>query len=274
MGMSETELERVNALECDVSELTLERVARFFELEPTSFLDEKINFREISIRHSAQKDLPDRYMVAAFGRRRATITSLDYIERKSGWRVRRDVFRHFGVNELMFSNPMAPISISFISQLSEHMSRSYAYGNHELYEMGTNLYMGSRSALIESVFSSCRNPAEIYARFFGDMMKFYEFNCYYDILKMSEDHCIFEVRSRPEVAAALGVRHLGNRKLCSLKSGIASSMTAYLGMPFAQIRELSCVHAGDSSCRFELRYSGGRNRAPAEHVLKPLSAGE
>jgi hypothetical protein len=264
LELSGPQLERINSYVDDIPTSALERVAAEFKIDPQALLGESIDFREIAIRHSRGHQLPGRFMIGAFGRRRATIGALDFLEKKSGWRTRRDVFRHFKVNEAMFSNSMDPISMRFMTDVCTYLVKAHGYTKNDLYQLGTNIQANNRGTIVGNVFSSCRGPDEIYERFFGDMMKFFELNCEYFIVKVDNERCVIDVLSRSEVAEALRVKHLGNVETCAFKAGIFSSLTGFLGMPFAGIRELSCVHRGDASCRYELNYP--RSSKPKRHA--------
>ena len=123
--------------------------------------------------------------------------------------------------------------------------------------MGIQTYAANRGTIVESVLSRCRGPAELYERLFGDMVKFFELNCRYTIVELGRERCVVDVSSRSDVAEALRVRHLGNEGICELKAGMMASVTAYLGLGYAQVQERSCVHRGirSAATRSAIRFA-------------------
>lgn len=265
LELTDREIMKINELKADLPKKSLQRVADHFRISDRALEAGNIDFGEIAIKHSKTSKLPERYSIGAFGRRRATIASLNYIEKRSGWRARRDVFRRFKLSEAMFASPMETINIGLITDVARYMQRRHQYGAQDLFAMGANLYESDQNSIVAHVLSQYVDPASLYERFFADLMKFFELNCTYTIVEIDDEHCVFDVRSRPDVAEALRVRHLGNHELCFARTGMYACMTKHMGAECAVGRELACVHLGAAACRYEIRYSGMRvpSRLPA-----------
>lgn len=256
LELSKPELEAIRALERSVPDRALEHVAKRFHVNTQDLMAGNLDFRDIAIRESQPlgTSMPELYMVAAFGRRRGTITALDFLEWQSGWRMRRQLLKQFEVTEAMLSNPMDPISMRFMTDVCHTLRRKHDYTAFDFFNMGMNSYAGNQGTLIAQVFENCDSPAEVYERFLGDMMKFFELNCQYTIVQLTPDRCIVDVHSRRDVAEALRVKHLGNRELCVLKAGMLACMTGFIGRDFARVLEPLCAHRGDPCCRYEVEY--------------------
>jgi predicted hydrocarbon binding protein len=110
-----------------------------------------------------------------------------------------------------------------------------------------------------------QEPIEIYERMFGDLLQFYENNHHYFILSLDDEGCLVEVCSNPDVAEALSLYHLGSSDLCQTRAGVMASAPGYIGLPSAEVTEVTCVHRGDVSCRFEI------NVGFANRVAKQLA---
>ncbi len=242
--------------EKSLSRSSLNRLAAKIDVDPDEILAGELDFRDLCLHFSQRgSELPDRYRVASFGRRRTTITSLDFVEEHFGWNVRHQTLRHFKLGEGALALPMAPISSRFPTDLCEYLARAHGLGLADFFRMGAHSQKANLGTLIDDVFSRSRGPRELYETFFGDMMKFFEQNSIYSIRSLGDEHCQVEMASQPDVSAALGVTHLGSEAICRLKSGIFISAMGYLDLPYAQVEETRCVHLGDDVCRFEIDFS-------------------
>ena len=241
---------------------SLMRVADHFALEFDNILSGKIDFKALTMKfEEGDETMPGNYLQAAHGRRRTSITSVDFLEARHGWRLRMDVTRKLGVSETALSDPFAPISMQFITDLCSHLHRRQ-FRAQDFFDMGTYSYVGNKDSLVSKLFSELRTPAEVYELWFTETMKLFERNCFYTIKRMGDSSLTLDVLSRPDVAADMGVRHLGNEHVCSLKAGMFAIQPKYLDLPPATVRETKCVHKGDEVCRFEIDF------AHSNHVLK------
>lgn len=238
-----------------LSEASIESLARHLELDPSDILSGNVNFQAVSARlGDGEKTLPEAYSVAAFGRRRTTITSFDFIEKKLGWRTRAEILRRFKINETVLTDFMAPINMQFMTDVADYLKKRHGVGERTFFEMGAHSAVGNRHTLIAEVLSAARSPAEAYEILFGGLIKFFEQNTRYSIASLDADGCTIDVVSYKYVAEALGVRHLGSREICSLKGGFLASIPLYIGRPLADVTETKCVHRGDELCRYEVLF--------------------
>lgn len=231
----------------------LDKVAARFSLPIHHLVTGQIDFSQIETRLAGDLRLPEIYTKAAHGRRRTSITSVEYLEKRHGWRLRLDAVRKLGVNEGVLRDPFAPISMKFITDLCEGLRRRQ-FGHEDFVAMGAYGYDGNKNTVVGRMFSQMRSPAELYEFFFGESLKLFEQNCSYTITRMDQDGLTLEVLSDPHVAAEAGVRHLGSASVCSLKVGFIGALTRYLGLGTAEMHETCCVHKGDEVCRFELKF--------------------
>jgi hypothetical protein len=238
----------------EVAGRTLENLSEFFGLGATEILEDSIDFSKLALKFEKKgRHLPDRYLNAAFGRRRSSINSMQFLEDKISWKLRSDVIQKFEIPESEMQDPFGKISVLFMTDLCDYLHRR-GFQAKDFHSMGAYNYVTSSNSLIGKYYSELRSLTEVYESFFLESMKFFEANCTYKLIKLDSSGGVFEVWSNPDVAAELGVRHIGNEHLCSFKGGHAASMTQFLGQPMAQIRETACVHNGSSCCRYEFNF--------------------
>jgi len=232
----------------------LENLASRLNVNIQDILRGEVDFKSLRVRLSHDNtDLPLKYRHAAHGRRRTTITSVDFIEGACGWRMRHEVLKHFGVSERALLDPFAPISIQFITEMCDFLYRRQ-FSAEDFFAMGAYSYVGNQGSLLAKIYSEMPHPIDIYEHMFGEMISLYEQNCSYHFQKLTKTSAFIEVRSNKDVAAEIGVRELGNQHLCRLKAGFMACAPAYLGLPFASVKEVRCVHDGQPSCLFKIDF--------------------
>lgn len=238
-----------------LTERTLSELADHFRINATDVQNGTVNFIDFAIRSESKcTELPERYQRAAFGRRRSSITSVQFVEDTFGWRLRQDVINKFEIPESQLLDPFQPISVLFITDLCGYLHQRGVDRNY-LMQMGAYNYEMTSGSLIGQFYSQMRSPMEIYETFFSDsMIKMFEANCSYRIIRLNAQGGAFEVWSNHDVTAELGVRQIGSTHLCAFKAGHAASLTRYLGLSMAEIKETACVHHGDNCCRFEFSF--------------------
>lgn len=242
----------------EMPEAVLEKIAAHFGFRAENLVDGRVDFQDLALRTEAgHDDLPEHYSRAAFGRRRTSITSVEFLERNFGWRLRLDSVRHLEVPESTLLDPFAPISVKFISDLCLYLARRRFKGS-DFFEMGAYMYEGNKDSAVGRLFAEMPSLQELYGSFFGESMRIFEQNCSYEITGMDREGLVLEIATNPDVAAELGVRHVGNVHLCSLKAGMISCIPQYLGLPRAKVAETCCVHHGDPVCRFEVEFPQSR----------------
>lgn len=232
-----------------------ERVAGRFGLRVDDLLTDRIDFQDLAMKVDASSELPEAYSRAAYGRRRTSITSIEFLEKHQGWRLRSDALRALKVPEGALQDPFAPISVRFLSDLCLYLARRQ-FRKEDFFRMGLYTFDGNKDSMLGRFFSQIGSLRELYSVFLVDMMKVFEQNCRYTIIRMDDDGLTVEAVTNPDVGAELSVRHIGNEALCSLKAGHLASMPLYLGLRRADVTETCCVHRGDSVCRFEVDFPG------------------
>ena len=255
LGLGQKKYQSVLQRQSDLPDSSLISLAQFLEIQPEEILAGAVDFRKISVsKGNGQRTLPKSYSIAAFGRRRTTITSFDYLEDRAGWRVRADVLRAFHLNEAILSDYMAPINMQFMTDVADYLHSRHGLRHTDFFQMGAHSPLGNRNTLIGRTLSAARSPAEAYEMLFDGLIKFFEQNTKYTITELDEMGCTIEVTSYRYVAEALGVRQLGSHHICGLKAGFLASIPFYLNQKLAAVTETSCVHSGDSVCRFEVEF--------------------
>lgn len=237
-----------------ISERSLQNVAGEFAIPIRKIQTDRVDFSDLTMRLEASHAvMPERYSKAAYSRKRSLLSAFDYLEKTYGWRLRLDIQQKFGVPERDLRDAFEPISIRFITDVCAYLKRR-SFSTADFQAMGAYAFDGNRNSVLAKVFGQTRNSAETFELLFGDARNLYEQNCDYKILSLESHRVLVEMNSNPHVAAETGVRHLGNEATCLFKGGIFSTTPMFIGLPAATVTHTTCVHRGDSRCRYEIEY--------------------
>lgn len=254
LGVRESDYESFLCGGKELPDHALEALCERVKVTPRQLRSGQVDFHEITLLNSPLREFPERYRVAAFGRRRTTIHAVNFVEKKCGWRVRSELLEGHGIGECLLTDPMGTISIQCLTDICDVLRTRYAYVDGDFFRMGTYAGLARQNPALCTLLDTCESPAEIYERLFSDLMRFFEHNCRYLVQNLESKKCVVDVMDRRSIAEALERKNLGSPSICALKAGWMSAAPAYLGLPFATVRELKCVHRGDAVCRFEIDF--------------------
>lgn len=236
---------------CDRS---LENLARHFKLNEEDLLAGRVDFLEVEKRQYKKiPTLPDFYLQAAHGRRRTTMTSVEYIEKKFGWRLKTDMLDHFGVSEVALQDAFASTSIQLITDMCTYLQQRHLR-LEDFFQMGRYSYEGNRNTIVGTLFSEMETVEEVY-KMFCKTIAFFENNSFYNYEQTSPSTGSLILKSIPDVASELGATHVGSEPVCYVKGGVYSSLPAYLGLKDALVTHVRCEHRGDDACEYHIDQS-------------------
>ena len=255
LGVNEKDYKGFIAGKKPLPDAAVESLAKHLGLDADDVWNGTVDFKSVAVKQgNGSKELPERYAVAAFSRRRTTITSFDYIEKTLGWRARMDALRHLQVNESVLSDHMAPINNRFFTDAANYLCANHGLGTNHLFEMGVHSSVANRKTLIGSALSASRNLMEAYLIFGEDLMRFFENHTRYAISFLREDSCTIDAFQMPYIAEAMGAHNFGSLQICATRGGMIASIPRYLNKPLAKVSEILCVHRGDHFCRYHVEF--------------------
>lgn len=226
-----------------------------FNLSAEALFAGKIDYSAAAAHyHGNIEHIPERFMVAATSRRRTALNILDYVEKNAGWQTALLAKRHFQINDAALVNKDGYINIIFMTELLDYF-RSKGLNANQLMATGSYNTLMNRETPLGAELSALGTPSAVYETMLVDRISYLEKNCDYKILRLNKNSCVLQVKSKRDVADALGLREIGSENAYLYKAGVFSATPSYLGLPFADVKETSCVHKGGSSCRFEVDYS-------------------
>ncbi len=236
-------------------------ILEVFSLSFDSVIEGKINYKALSEHYHGNKSyIPERYTTAAFSKKRTSIHMLDFLENVFSWKTRLKVLRHFQIPESCFYCPDEMINIFFLSDLCEYL-KVENFSEQTLFLMGQHSVISNLNSEFGKFLSTFGSPQDLHERIFTDLInQYYDKNHLYNLMDLKKNSCTIEALCNPKVTDLLKVRNLGNHDVCIARAGGFSSLTGYLGLPYSKVNEMTCVHKGDPSCKFEIDYSDAATR--------------
>jgi predicted hydrocarbon binding protein len=238
-----------------LSESALLRISDHILCAPEQIISGQVDYHGLQMRTDQKSswEMPEPYSYAQYGRRRTTITTFEYIERYHGWKMRSDVLKHLGLSESILQDPFAPISMRVITDALAYLAKRQ-FKARDFFGMGLYTYIGNAKTILGEHYGQMSSPKEVIENMWSDCLNFYEQNCRYRFLKLSDQGAVIEVVSEKHVAEEMGVKHLGNEHVCQLKAGMMASAPMYMWQAPAQVVELCCAHKGAQACVFEVSF--------------------
>lgn len=258
--------------DADIPESVILELSESLEISPEAIISGMIDYAALSKRFSGGSAvLPEIYAQNAFSRRRTSVHLLDYLEIHYGWRLRSNILKHFQITEQVFGNPDEKISVRFVTDLCDHLEAS-GFNEDSFFRMGQYSVVANYHSKLGDAFREQRDPSRVYEACFTEIAnRFYDENFRYTLVRLDEHRCVAEVRPNPTVLESLHMTKIGSVATCWARRGTISTMVGYLGLPFAQVKEETCVHRGDLSCRYEINFEQASWFARRKQAFHPHS---
>lgn len=197
------------------------------------------------------EELPERYSVATFSKKKTTIHLLDFIEENFGWQTKKNVLTHFQINEAFCKDPDGAVNFLLPSDICEFVGQKYQMPLSVIRKMGAHSALTNQNTTAGKTLASLGSPKSLLENFFGYLVnRHFEKNQNYKILKLTDQLCIVETHFRQELKDTLNTHQLGNIFACHSIAGTMSSLTSYLGLPSSQVTKIDCIHQGGCSCKY------------------------
>lgn len=238
-----------------VSEKRLQNLAEFFGLEMTELISGQIDFRKVAAARAPRKDaIPEKYLAAAHGRMRSTITSVEFLEKNFGWRLKQDMLGRFGMSDPSLMDAFSPVSIQLITEMCDYLHKRQ-FSSQDFFRMGAHSYEGNRHSLVAKFYSEIPTYRDAFEAFATVLMPVFEQNCTYRFGMRDDTTGIVLSNSNPDVANEMGVKYLGSPHLCNVKAGIWASIVSYFNMSLPTVTHPLCEHRGDGVCKHVFDFS-------------------
>ncbi len=203
-----------------------------------------------------EPELPHKYKVGAFGKRRTVINIIEYVAGIRGREYKKALLNHFQMRDDLFLDPNQNINNRFIVDLCDYLVKRGGFTEKDLFEMGKYSFTTNKNNHLGQALSLSPTPSAVYEQVIEDKkILHYDSNFHYIIQKMKKDFCIINIKDNEEVTNILKTKKLGSYYLSVAKAGVFASMPVYAGFDPSVVKILKCSHRGDSHCQIEITFN-------------------
>jgi hypothetical protein len=198
--------------------------------------------------------IPDRYAYATHSEIQPIRNIINYLEMVRGLRAKTNLIRKFQLTEDFFSNEQQKTNIFLISDIVQHLAKTYNFSTEEFIAMGHRTPFVSKSTFLHDKLSTPDTITDVVSIFFEECTHLFDKNYHYRISSMDNEQAIIEALPRKHVLKELMIKSLdfGNEKVCLTRMGVISSMSYYKYGINAPISKISSLQAGDKSNKYVL----------------------
>lgn len=251
MGLTKRKFDRVNAGTELLPITAIHYVAEYLNLSVEAIAKGALDFMALAEHYEGNLEyIPERYLKGAFSKRLTALNFLDYLETYFGWELREKILQKLQTTEFAIRRASEPINIKFITDIGDYL-RNYSFDDKDIFRIGMHTLVTNQDNPFARNLAASTTPIEIFERYDAEVA-FVEKNGRYPIIKRDGETFILEFRPNPGVLDALEVDKFGSPLLCSYKAGLMAALPGYLNLPYADVREIACVHRGDQACRYEV----------------------
>lgn len=278
MHLTPKDCKRVMDGHTPLSAMSLYHLSERLSLDPQVFETGKIDYVALIQAFSGNRSyINPIHQIAASSRKFTAVNTLNFVEKFRGSRIRVAANRHFQIHEDFWSDwqdsNSERINIRMLSELWAFL-RMRGFKEEDFRAIGFHSFFTYKNTHIGKALSSFHHPRSSYECLFGSLIENFEENHIYKIIRLTDETCIVESRSNPDVANALSIRETGSVEGCQFKAGVFSSLPVYVDSPPASVHETHCVHRGDSMCRFFCDFTPPRAKHGTARRLSLLSGGD
>jgi hypothetical protein len=245
-----------------VAERDLVRLAEELSLDANDVARKHVDFRALAAHQEGNLGrLPERYE-SGLSRIRTSAHLFDRIESLFGWRARTSILRRRQVTEAVIRDLDRQINLRFLTDVLEEI-RALNVTDAGVFKLGEQSLVRNYHSVVGEQYRAAKDLREMYERGATEIFnKYYDRNTTYRLVKITPTRVVLDAIPNPEACEALKETRPGSRLVCLNKAGAFASLSGYRRLPFAAVRETSCIHRGDAVCRFEID-----STVPARHEL-------
>lgn len=223
-----------------------------FDLD--ALFNDRIDFETLRQHSFGNEDfISEKYKIGAFSKKRLLITIFDYIEKIYGWEIKESILKHFQLTKSIYSDPNGAINVFLFEDI---LAFTFKYGltTKDICSIGHYSLLTTTETVLAKTLSLSESPKDLYELYFLDLIQYIEHNNKYKITSLTSESCEVVSHEINDNLDIFKVDHIGGPLRCLYRVGALQAATHYMGLPFAKVSEITCVHRGDKECKFLINY--------------------
>ena len=193
--------------------------------------------------------LPERYATGAFSRRRTSLHLLKFSDAHFGTRATHSLLKKLEVRREIFDSADEFINLQFLVDACEHL-KSIGLPEERFFQIGTHSAAVNKNSPLAHQLRKEKSVKDAFDLQINHLVDFYDLNYQYWTEELTSTACIFACIAKPRTQEAMKTLLPGSKLTCLTRIGVSSAITTLLNLPFAPVKKLSCIHEGDSTCRY------------------------
>ncbi len=230
------------------------RFSRYIGFSLSRFEDGEVDFRALREHWLGNaKHIPNAYTVGARSRNTMLINVFNYVKKVYEQTLAEGLLRHLQIDESILLYPDEKSNFHLFRDAISFL-KMQGLNDWDVYKIGLNTIQTNNGTHFAKKMKSFKTPKSMYENYLGCLIEDVERNNRYQIVKITDKICEVESLEREEMLDIFKVSHIGHRERCIYRVGGLAGATMYLGLPQAQVEEVSCVHSGDPVCKFRINF--------------------
>lgn len=199
--------------------------------------------------------LPEKYCSTPFSKRRTSLNSLIFFEKKFGSEKIIRILRDMNLTLGHFKDPDMPINILFPNDLYSKLKEIGLTGL-DFYHMGLLSSKVNKSSPFAKELLECTNQKDLFERFINTvLLKYFDQNFHYRIHKLNDFQCVLRAYQNEEVLEGLKLKTLCTLETDLVKAGGFASTPHYIDQPICDVKLTKCLAKGDAFSEFTINFS-------------------
>lgn len=217
--------------------------------------------------------LLDRYSHATYSHTKPIINIVNYLELVRGARAKTNLLRKFQLSEEFIVNEKHKANIFLITDIVEHLKKTYRFSNQEFLAMGQRTPFVTENNFLREKLTNHSTVQKMFALFFEECTHVFDKNCTYRLDSLTNEYAIVAAIPKKEVLEELQIKapQFASDQTAITRYGVISSMTWFQYQQNAPVRRISSIYDGDKYDRYlfdltPFKSKSGRTTSAGRHL--------
>jgi len=196
--------------------------------------------------------VPEKYSIHAFSRKRSILNVVHYVQEHLGWNSAALLLKQFQIHYRSLLEEEGHVNILLALEMLKEL-RKWGVGDHFFINLGKYTSISFKNSFLGQSVKFASSVKQAYEIVFS-YYKFYEENADYQLLKLTSTYCLLECVPKLDIIHAFFPHPITTHESTLYKIGVMQSIPSFLGLPAAQVKQVSSVLQGNASCIFEINF--------------------
>ncbi|MBL6992264.1 MAG: hypothetical protein ISR65_20945 [Bacteriovoracaceae bacterium] len=220
-----------------------------------SLVEDCVDYDAVFQQYYGNKNyIPKKYQAQDSSRMFTFATVIEYLQNRVDQSLATEILAHHQISTLALDNKLQGIDISLIIG-SHGLVEKRGYDKQYSFEMGQyaiKKFMKTNPIKIDK--NLIKNVYHLYEKFHEEDIKFLDKNWDYKIEKLDAKKCVIKSVATQRNQEKFKQKAISNQYVDAYRSGVFSSVGAFLGYPHLKVTQLKSAVDGDPYSLFEAEF--------------------